>query len=228
MVKNILSMNPGEPETERLRMLYMSFMKGVISIPLNLPGTAYRKAIQVYKIHDAWYFQQIDLWICVTKFFSLCFVMAGVKSRATILKAIECLMEDRIAKKKAGTDEIGEADLLGFVLEQSNLDAGQFGDLLLGLLFGGHETSSTAITLAVYFLEQCPKAVQQLRVSVFWFAAFLCIVWEIGLIWDLIVGGYYYYFCRKSIWTWWGWRNTEENPVHSLGKTTNPWISHSV
>lgn len=93
--------------------------------------------------------------------------MAGVKSRATILKAIECLMEDRIAKKKAGTDEIGEADLLGFVLEQSNLDAGQFGDLLLGLLFGGHETSSTAITLAVYFLEQCPKAVQQLRVSVF-------------------------------------------------------------
>nr|BCU09065.1 cytochrome P450 family 90 [Dioscorea japonica] len=130
MVKNILSMNPGEPETERLRILYMSFMKGVIAIPLNIPGTAYRKAIQ---------------------------------SRATILKAIECLMEDRIEKKKAGTDEIGEADLLGFILEQSNLDAEQFGDLLLGLLFGGHETSSTAITLAVYFLEQCPKAVQQLR-----------------------------------------------------------------
>ncbi|KAJ8491733.1 hypothetical protein OPV22_013454 [Ensete ventricosum] len=130
MVKNILSMNPGEEETERLRKLYMSFMKGVIALPLNIPGTAYRKA---------------------------------VKSRATILKVIERLMEERIQKKKEGTDSIGEADLLGFILEQSNLDAEQFGDLLLGLLFGGHETSSTAITLVLYFLHDCPKAVEQLR-----------------------------------------------------------------
>ncbi|URE34631.1 cytochrome P450 [Musa troglodytarum] len=130
MVKNILSMNPGEEETERLRKLYMSFMKGVIALPLNIPGTAYRKA---------------------------------VKSRATILKVIERLMEERIQKKKEGTDGIGEADLLGFILEQSNLDAEQFGDLLLGLLFGGHETSSTAITLVLYFLHDCPKAVEQLR-----------------------------------------------------------------
>ena len=108
--------------------------------------------------------------------------MVGVKSRATILKTIQCLMEDRIEKKKAGIDEIGEADLLGFILEQSNLDAERFGDLLVGLLFGGHETSSTAITLAVYFLEQCPKAVQQMRVSCFDLLLFLCIVEVIGLI----------------------------------------------
>nr|ATN45453.1 steroid 22-alpha-hydroxylase [Paris polyphylla var. yunnanensis]UHB15511.1 cytochrome P450 [Paris polyphylla] len=130
MVKNILSLNPGEPESEHLRKLYMSFMKGVVAIPLNLPGTAYKKAIQ---------------------------------SRATILKMIEKLMEERIRNKKAGTDEIGEADLLGFILEQSNLDAEQFGDLLLGLLFGGHETSATAITLVIYFLYDCPKAVDHLR-----------------------------------------------------------------
>ncbi|ONK76129.1 uncharacterized protein A4U43_C03F24240 [Asparagus officinalis] len=130
MVKNILSMRPGEPETERLRFLYMAFMKGVISLPLNFPGTAYRKAIQ---------------------------------SRATILKTIERLMKERIEQKEAGTDKIGEGDLLGFVLEQSNLDAEQFGDLLLGLLFGGHETSSTAITMVLYFLHDSPKAVEHLR-----------------------------------------------------------------
>lgn len=50
MVKNILSMNPGEEETERLRKLYMSFMKGVIALPLNIPGTAYRKAVKVTHI----------------------------------------------------------------------------------------------------------------------------------------------------------------------------------
>lgn len=73
-------------------------------------------------------------------------------------------MKERIAQKEAGTDSIGEGDLLGFILEQSNLDAEQFGDLLLGLLFGGHETSSTAITMVLYFLQDCPKAVEQLRV----------------------------------------------------------------
>lgn len=130
MVKNILSMNPGEPETEQLRHLYMSFMKGVISLPLNFPGTAYKKAMQ---------------------------------ARVKILKTMEQLMKERIEMKKAGKDKIGEGDLLGFVLEQSNLDAEQFGDLLLGLLFGGHETSSTAITLVLYFLHDCPKAVQHLR-----------------------------------------------------------------
>ncbi|RWW50157.1 hypothetical protein BHE74_00043614 [Ensete ventricosum] len=121
MVKNILSMNPGEEETERLRKLYMSFMKGVIALPLNIPGTAYRKAVKVTHTYSPFL--------------------------STILKVIERLMEERIQKKKEGTDSIGEADLLGFILEQSNLDAEQFGDLLLGLLFGGHETSSTAITL---------------------------------------------------------------------------------
>jgi len=47
MVKNILSMTPGEPETEQLRKLYATFMKGMLAFPLNVPGTAYRKALQV-------------------------------------------------------------------------------------------------------------------------------------------------------------------------------------
>ncbi|KAJ0980234.1 hypothetical protein J5N97_008489 [Dioscorea zingiberensis] len=41
----------------------------------------------------------------------------AIQSRATILKTIEHLMEARLEKKKAGTDNIGEADLLGFALE---------------------------------------------------------------------------------------------------------------
>nr|AJT59567.1 CYP90G1v2 [Veratrum californicum] len=130
MVKNVLSMKAGVPETERLRKLYMSFMKGVIALPLNFPGSAYKKAVEARKV---------------------------------ILGVINELMKERIQKRRDGTDDIGEADLLGFVLEQSNLDAEQFGDLLLGLLFGGHETSATAITLLIYFLHDCPLAVKQLR-----------------------------------------------------------------
>lgn len=47
MAKHIMSLDPGEPETERLKKEYVTFMKGVVSLPLNFPGTAYRKALKV-------------------------------------------------------------------------------------------------------------------------------------------------------------------------------------
>lgn len=47
MAKHIMSLDPGKPETERLKKEYVTFMKGVVSPPLNFPGTAYRKALKV-------------------------------------------------------------------------------------------------------------------------------------------------------------------------------------
>ncbi|RWV78275.1 hypothetical protein BHE74_00024853 [Ensete ventricosum] len=47
MAKNIMSMDPCEPETEKLRLEYITFMKGVVSAPLNFPGTPYWKALRV-------------------------------------------------------------------------------------------------------------------------------------------------------------------------------------
>ncbi|KAK2981583.1 hypothetical protein RJ640_011113 [Escallonia rubra] len=123
MAKHIMSLDPGKPETEQLKKEYITFMKGVVSAPLNFPGTAYRKAL---------------------------------KSRSTILKFIGSRMEER-------TSESTEDDLLGWVLKHSNLSKEQILDLVLSLLFAGHETSSVSIALAIYFLEGCPSAVQQLR-----------------------------------------------------------------
>ncbi|KAG2724804.1 hypothetical protein I3760_01G035100 [Carya illinoinensis] len=130
MAKHIMSMDPGMPETEQLKKEYITFMKGVVSAPLNFPGTAYRKALQ---------------------------------SRATILKFIERNMEDRMRKTKEETEDMEEDDLLGWVLQHSNLSTEQILDLILSLLFAGHETSSVAIALAIYFLPGCPSAIQQLR-----------------------------------------------------------------
>ncbi|KAJ0440051.1 putative cytochrome P450 [Helianthus annuus] len=132
MAKHIMSLDPGEPETERLKKEYVTFMKGVVSVPLNFPGTAYRKAL---------------------------------KSRSTILKFIEMKMEERIkrmADKGNGLEKL-EDDLLGWVINNSNLSKEQILDLVLSLLFAGHETSSVSISLAIYFLEACPTAVHQLR-----------------------------------------------------------------
>ncbi|XP_043712435.1 cytochrome P450 90B1-like [Telopea speciosissima] len=130
MAKHIMSMDPGKPETEQLKREYITFMKGVVSAPLNFPGTAYRKALQ---------------------------------SRTTILKVIERKMEERIRQMNDDDCERLEDDLLGWVLKNSNFSTEQILDLILSLLFAGHETSSVAIALAIYFLQGCPRAVEQLR-----------------------------------------------------------------
>lgn len=75
-------------------------------------------------------------------------------------------MEERIEKMKEGVENLEEDDLLGWVLKHSNLSTEQILDLILSLLFAGHETSSVAIALAIYFLESCPRTIQQLRVSI--------------------------------------------------------------
>ncbi|XP_010263684.1 PREDICTED: cytochrome P450 90B1-like [Nelumbo nucifera] len=130
IAKQIMSMDPGTPETEQLKREYLTFMKGVVSVPLNLPGTAYRMALQ---------------------------------SRSRILKIIERKMEERNRKMGDECQRIEEDDLLGWVLKHSNLSTEQSLDLILSLLFAGHETSSIGISLAIYFLHDCPKAIQQLR-----------------------------------------------------------------
>ncbi|XP_057769075.1 cholesterol 22-monohydroxylase CYP90B51 [Salvia miltiorrhiza] len=125
MAEHIMSLEPGKPETERLKKEYITFMKGVVSAPLNFPGTAYRRAL---------------------------------RSRSTILKFIETKMEERIERRSSN-----EQDLLGWVLKNSNLSKEQILDLVLSLLFAGHETTSVAIALAIYFLQGCPTAVEKLR-----------------------------------------------------------------
>ena len=74
-------------------------------------------------------------------------------------------MEERIARMKEGVENSEEDDLLGWVMEHSNLSTEQILDLILSLLFAGHETSSVSIALAIYFLQACPVAIQQLKVS---------------------------------------------------------------
>lgn len=130
MAKHIMSLDPGKLETEQLKKEYITFMKGVVSAPLNFPGTAYRRALQ---------------------------------SRSTILKFIENKMDERIRQMEEGSEDVEEDDLLGWVLKHSDLSKEQILDLVLSLLFAGHETSSVSIALAIYFLEACPTAVQQLR-----------------------------------------------------------------
>ncbi|GLJ05903.1 hypothetical protein SUGI_0027860 [Cryptomeria japonica] len=125
MASQIMSCNPWEPQTEYLMREYFSFMKGVVSLPLNLPRTHYRRAL---------------------------------KSRANILEIVKKKMEERRSKSN-----YQHKDLLSTVMEEGSLSMEQILDLILNFLFAGHETSSVALTLAIYFLARSPKSMKQLR-----------------------------------------------------------------
>ncbi|KAG6471622.1 hypothetical protein ZIOFF_069066 [Zingiber officinale] len=129
MAKNMLSMDPYEAKTDKLRLEYITFMKGVISAPLKIPGTPYWKAL---------------------------------KSRSNILSVIEEKMQERTRQMREQRDKEVD-DLLSWCLKHSDLSKEQTLDLLLTLLFAGHETSSVALTAAIFFLGSCPKAVRQLQ-----------------------------------------------------------------
>lgn len=73
-------------------------------------------------------------------------------------------MEERIKRIQEGNEILETDDLLNWVLKHSNLSTEQILDLILSLLFAGHETSSVSIALAIYFLPGCPQAIEQLRV----------------------------------------------------------------
>jgi steroid 22-alpha-hydroxylase len=76
-------------------------------------------------------------------------------------------MEERLRSSycKGIEERTEEDDLLGWALKHSNFSKEQILDLLLSLLFAGHETSSMALSLAIFFLEGCPRALEELRVS---------------------------------------------------------------
>ncbi|KAI5072558.1 hypothetical protein GOP47_0012664 [Adiantum capillus-veneris] len=125
MAKQIVSFNPGEARTYELLKDYYTFMKGVVSAPLNIPGTAYHRAL---------------------------------KSRSKILDTLRRVMEER-SQQPMDTYN----DLLEAVTKAGTLSTEQVLDLVLNLLFAGHETSSVALTLALKFLADSPNVVQELR-----------------------------------------------------------------
>ncbi|XP_038981137.1 cytochrome P450 724B1-like [Phoenix dactylifera] len=46
IVKQILSLRPEDPETSEILSNFKTFMRGLVSAPINIPGTPYAKAIQ--------------------------------------------------------------------------------------------------------------------------------------------------------------------------------------
>ncbi|KAF5188824.1 Beta-amyrin 28-monooxygenase [Thalictrum thalictroides] len=107
---------------------------GVIAIPINLPGTSFNKAI---------------------------------KASVLIRKDLEKIIKQRkidLAEKRASPMQ----DILSHMLLTSD-ENGKFmtemdiADKILGLLIGGHDTASAAITFVIKFLAELPHIYNEVR-----------------------------------------------------------------
>lgn len=47
IVKQVLGLTPEDPQTTKILKDFLTFMRGLISLPLYIPGTPYARAVQV-------------------------------------------------------------------------------------------------------------------------------------------------------------------------------------
>lgn len=52
MLKHLLKINPEEPLVSKILENFENYIKGFVSLPINIPGTAYSKALQVLTDHS--------------------------------------------------------------------------------------------------------------------------------------------------------------------------------
>ncbi|OVA17629.1 Cytochrome P450 [Macleaya cordata] len=125
IVKQIISMDAEEAEATTILEDFHTFMKGVVSLPLYIPGTAYAKA---------------------------------VKARLRIYSTIKAIIRERTEGHG-----IKKGDYLDALLSNSSSSDEEKVSIVLDLLLGGYETTSTLIALIVYFLSHSPHALQMLK-----------------------------------------------------------------
>lgn len=86
-----------------------------------------------------------------------------LKGREQVLSALKIVISERRKEKR-----IVKQDFLDQVLEKADENEEQFNDqvvldFLFGFLYAGHDTTSIAMTLAVKYLTETPRALHELR-----------------------------------------------------------------
>ncbi|KAG9455713.1 hypothetical protein H6P81_000221 [Aristolochia fimbriata] len=133
IVKQILSLAPEDPVTLQILDNFTTFMKGLCSIPINLPGTAYAKAIQAKNRIKA-----------ITK------TLLDQRRRGE-------------GRDHDDDQEQRKMDFMDVLITHDKLSEDEILSLVLDLLLGGHETTSMFIAIILRFLSDCPKALNELR-----------------------------------------------------------------
>ncbi|KAK7266614.1 hypothetical protein RIF29_19263 [Crotalaria pallida] len=107
---------------------FFKLVLGTLSLPIDLPGTNYRR---------------------------------GVQARKNIISIMSQLLEERRASKEIYQDMLG--CLMGKDESKYKLNDEEIIDLVITLMYSGYETVSTTSMMAVKYLHDHPKALEELR-----------------------------------------------------------------
>ncbi|KAL5746930.1 hypothetical protein ACOSP7_023919 [Xanthoceras sorbifolium] len=147
IVKHVLGLTPEEPVTTKILEDFLTFMRGFISLPIYIPGTPYARA---------------------------------VKARIRISSTVKAIIEERrrsrnnknnnegdgdenSRKRSSSNNNNNNRDFLEILLCVDTLSEDEKVSFVLDCLFGGYETISLLMAMAVHFLAQSPAALQQLK-----------------------------------------------------------------
>ncbi|KEH26671.1 cytochrome P450 family protein [Medicago truncatula] len=83
----------------------------------------------------------------------------AMKAREKIISKINKIIE---VQRQNGPPKEGNNGVLGRLIEEDSLPDDAVADFIINLLFAGNETTTKTMLFAVYFLTQCPNAMEQL------------------------------------------------------------------
>uniref|UniRef100_A0A6N2NJQ7 Abietadienol/abietadienal oxidase n=1 Tax=Salix viminalis TaxID=40686 RepID=A0A6N2NJQ7_SALVM len=155
MVNQLLGTST-ETEIKEMAHLFSDFVDGCLSLPVNLPGFAYHTAMKVTCIASQ---QCRFLGVSIVRILADAVSIYIYQARERIIRKINKTIEKR---RREGSSESGNG-VLGRLLEEENLPDNEVADFIINLLFAGSETTAKTMLFAVYFLTQCPVAMQQLQ-----------------------------------------------------------------
>ncbi|CAN1127899.1 Cytochrome P450 724B1 [Linum perenne] len=139
IVKQVLGLTPEDPVTTRLLDDFLTFMKGLISLPLYVPGTPYAKAVQAF-------------WC--------------LQARRRISSSVKAIIEER-RRRRSKEDGAGKekVDFLEILMGLDALSEDEKVSFVLDALLGGYETTSVLMAMVVHFLGHSPTALSHIKLE---------------------------------------------------------------
>jgi cytochrome P450 len=167
----LLGLEPSRSKV--LRKSFFDFVRGLISFPLYLPGTAYYACMQVinltailaYVVSGSPYIDVHKLGF--KEFWDL------FQGRMSAMEVLRQVLEERKQSAQAlGGGARPHGDFLDYVVQEITkekpvLTEGMALDLMFLLLFASFHTTSLALTLAVKLLSDHPHVLDELTVSTY-------------------------------------------------------------
>nr|GEX67767.1 cytochrome P450 724B1-like [Tanacetum cinerariifolium] len=142
IVKQVLGLSPEQPEGAKILEDFLTFMRGLISLPLYIPGTPYANAVKA-RIRISSSVKQI------------------IKERRRKEDVINS--HDNICGNMNINSQEKEIDFLEILLGVDTLSQDEKVSFVLDALLGGYETTSILMAMVVHFVAKSPTALEQLK-----------------------------------------------------------------